>query len=705
MRIGWRSRFLCAGWLTGLAFVSGCKGGDSSHLQPVVRIGEQRGEIKATVGDETRYVLSEIRRGPFMFATETEFPRSGPLVLERSVPPVFSAEDRLVVAARGLGAGGRWVDLAAQVVPLAAPENGGGKVTLVLDTAAELAGRRTKVMASAWVPHPGGRSIDRSRPIEVPPGAILEVGGGFPAAGRGQGDVRFTVSVCRANECQPVLDETVGGASAAWSDWRVQLDDFAGETVTCVFETTLRSPDEKAFSLAVWSRPVMYAPKPVRRARPNVILLSIDTLGADHLSTYGSARDTAPMLGKWFEEDGVVFDHLVAAATTTGPSHMTIFTSLVPTVHGVTKRPAVRSPAPITLAEVLRRHGYATAAVTENGPLHAGWGFSRGFDSYVENKSADVMLPEGHVAATLGRAERWLRRNGDRPFFLFLHTFEVHYPYAPPARYAALFGGSQRRPGLPPEYSDVLYDREIRHVDDQMDRFLTKLEASRALERTIVIVTSDHGEEFLEHGLIGHGVNLHPEVLRVPLLVRGPGIRGGRRIASPVGHSDIMPTILELIGLPPADVTMGRSLAPLLAGAVETVEDVPLYSEAWYATAMGPQGKTFKVEQPRIAVRLGNRKLVRINDDGGFAYRYYHLSNDPQEHTDVYLEHADEVADLQRLLARYEPSMNGVRRGAEAARRRFDESAGQTAARGDEAGGIDVDPAVREKLRALGYVE
>jgi arylsulfatase A-like enzyme len=684
----------------GLLLTGSCRSHEvDGQLEPVVRIGEERGEISASIGDETRYVLSGLPRAILLMGASFDVPADGELSIHRVLSPRLLGADRVVVQARATVDSRTWSDL-----PLAiAPVSRAGRresVDIRLDFPPEMRGRQVRLHGVAWVPRPAEGTREVGPPMTVPKAAVVEVGGGILDPGRAQGDVRFSVEVCERDACAEVLSETVAGASGRWSDWRIALDRYAGKEITLAFETELLGGSTDSYSMAVWSRPTVYAPR-ADPDRTNVILLSIDTLRADHLSTYGYERDTAPKLRSWFDSDGVVFDNTVAAATTTGPSHMTMFTSVTPTVHGIAEQPGVGSPPPITLAEVLRSRGYATGAITEDGPLHAQWGFSRGFDSYAENKSADVMLPEGHVAATFAKAEAWLRRQANKPFFLFLHTFEVHYPYTPPARYAALFGNPERPAGLPADYAPELYDREIRYVDDQFDSFLRKLQGAGLLDRTIVIVTSDHGEEFLEHGFIGHGGNLHPEVLHVPFLVRGPGIRGGRRIAAPVAHTDLMPTVLALLGIDSPAVMMGRSLADVLRGESSELAAAPLYSEAWYPVAMLAKGRTRRLEPPSISVRRGDRKLIRSNRQGGagYSYRYYELAADPHEEKDLYGADPGAAADLEELLATYEPQMNEVRRRSAAARSRFSEGDA------DRAGQVEVDPAVREKLRALGYVE
>jgi len=679
-----------------LALVA-CDNPGSARLRPVARLGGEGGEVSAAIGDETRDVFSGISRAPLVIGLSYVVPAQGDLVVPRVLPPRLAAASKVVVTARASVDDRSWIEIPPTI---ASVRSRGARRSIEMRLAIPEAwrGREVKVHAIGWAPPTGRRRRQRSEPMVIPRGAVLELGGGVLEPGIDRGGVEFAVSACLGQDCRGLLRKRVDDDSREWDDWRIDLADYAGKSVEFLFETEFVDESSIEPLFAVWSRPLLLVPGAADLAQPNVILLSIDTLRADHLTSYGYVRDTAPKLRLWFEEQGVMFENVVAAATTTGPSHMTMLTSVTPTVHGIARRPGVGRPAPITLAERMRLRGYATAAVTEDGPLHAGWGFSRGFDSYAENKSADVMLPEGHVVATFDKAEKWLRRNTDRPFFLFVHTFEVHYPYTPPARYTAFFSGGSHAPGLPPDYAPVLYDREIRYVDDQLDRFMKKLDSAGLLASTVFIVTSDHGEEFLEHGAIGHGAYLHPEALRVPLFFRGPGIEKGRRVADPVGLADLVPTILDLIGAPQPDVSMGRNLAPLLRGEVARVAEAPIYSEAWYETAMAAGGTTHKVEQPSIAVRQGRRKLVRLNRGGRFSYQYFDLGEDPDERVDLYPTRPGAVTDLRDLLASYEPLMSGIRRRCALSRARF----GAVEVEPEQ---VEVDPAVEEKLRALGYVE
>jgi arylsulfatase A-like enzyme len=338
----------------------------------------------------------------------------------------------------------------------------------------------------------------------------------------------------------------------------------------------------------------------------------------------------------------------------------------------------------VTLAEALRDHGFETAAATENAALDVRTGMGRGFNSYAENKRQDLSVAEGHIDETLATGLRWIERHRDRRFFLFLHTYQTHYPYTPPERYADLFAeppaGFEPHPSLPEDRAPALYDREIRHVDDELRRFFGALAELALLDETLLVVTSDHGEGFLEHGIYGHGRTLHGEVLNVPLLLRGPGIPRGLRVAEPVAHVDLMPTLLELAGIPIPPSLMGRSLVPLLRGE-RGGAPVPVYSEA----------REQSYPEPSLSVRVGDRKLIRMRTPTGDRHLYFDLAADPGERRNLYAETGAEARDLAALLDAYAPDVTS--RGA------------ALRDNGGSAEALGVDPERLEKLRALGYVE
>ncbi|MEE9608780.1 MAG: sulfatase, partial [Myxococcota bacterium] len=498
------------------------------------------GHASATIADRTRYVLFTHPYQVLVYRRMLAAPPDRRLRLDVPLGSSFPGADRLVLLTRQRAArsDGPWSTLPPLLGRVRQLE-GARQVDIELELPPGFVEPRVELIVAAYRPPDRLRTRYLTPEVEIPPGAALEFGMGVLDPAALQGPVRFSVSACDGPACAPVFGETLDPAAdpaPAWQDRRVPLAALAGERRALLFETQHLAASPEAFSLPVWSDPTLLAPAGATARRPNVILVSIDTLRADHLAAYGYPRSTSPFLDTGLSELGVVFENVVAAATTTDPSHMTMFTSLPPSLHGATA--AVRSldvPV-ITLAEAFRAGGFATAAFTENGPLDYNRGFGRGFGEYLENKSPYIMAPLGQIDRTLGHARRWLERSRDRPFFLFVHTFQVHSPYAPPEAYRTLFNDASEeappvsaRAGRDPQVEDLVrnYDREIRYVDDELRAFFEWLGDEGLLENSFFIVTSDHGEGFYEHGSLGHGALPHEELLGVPLILVGPGVTPG----------------------------------------------------------------------------------------------------------------------------------------------------------------------------------
>ncbi len=434
-----------------------------------------------------------------------------------------------------------------------------------------------------------------------------------------------------------------------------------------------------------------------------VLLISIDTLRADHLGLYGYQRDTSPRLdsraGEW-----VRFSQALSHTPKTAPSHMTMLTGLMPGAHGVENwkegRGRSLSPGIPTLAERLSESGFATAALTEGGNVAAALGFDRGFGLHHEGRDA---LHE-HLEA----AAAWFAEHRGARRFLFLHTYAVHDPYLPSPSAAQLFtdpaytGGIvsdravlEERAGdadwlsLQQEFwktvdgrdpSDVrhlrdLYDAGIRTTDDAIGRFLDRLERAGDLDDLLVVVTSDHGEAFGEHGLFLHET-LFSENVRVPLLIRLPGGYGGGRVQDqPVGHVDLVPTLLDALEVDEAPMRpMGLSFWPALADP-ET-EVAPRRVVGDYAPGDGTS-----VNQQ--AVREGPWRLVSLPVKGRTLL--FDWSADPGEQSDL-SEHRPKVVERMRGRLALEQSLIRARRAEE-----------------ERGRPVLLDDATRLQLDALGY--
>jgi len=336
---------------------------------------------------------------------------------------------------------------------------------------------------------------------------------------------------------------------------------------------------------------------------PNLVIVSIDTLRADRLSSYGNPRPTSPRIDRLADE-GVMFENAFSHSPKTAASHMTLMTGLYPEAHRVRNRLTggemwlgrLSSDIP-TLAEILAAAGYKTHGRNGGGNMHGEIGFARGFESYSQPREAGA----NGVFHSAIRQLRALSTEPE-PFFLFVHTYQVHSPYLPPERYRDLFvdptydgGITTRLPqltgGAGAQFGNIhrafwsrvdrdsdadrqhlldLYDACIRFTDDKIGLLLDKIEAFGLAETTLVVVLSDHGEEFGEHDGFEHNA-LWDEILRVPLVIRVPqSIRPGwqaKRIAASVGLIDVLPTLLEIMGVPVPGHLPGPSLIPLVETA------------------------------------------------------------------------------------------------------------------------------------------
>ncbi|MBW1685828.1 MAG: sulfatase [Deltaproteobacteria bacterium] len=651
-----------------------------------------------SIADETRFVLRAPPDGAMLWQQEARVGVDGVLRIERPLPPPFDRASKILGTVH-LATADESVALPRRVMKTR-HRPGGNALALALEVPPELVGSETLSVTVSGVGI-GATSFSRyeTRPVRIPDGARLDFGIGVFEPEIGHDPVEFELSACAGNDCESLFSETLDPSDPeqrGWHDRRLSLTALAGQTRRFAFGARrLRASAE--FSIPVWANPTLYAPSPRGADQVNVILLSIDTLRADHLTSYGYRHDTAPFIEERFGRGGTLFEECTASTPVTAPSHMTLFTSLQPMTHGVTDGLKVLSKAIRTLPELIRARRIDTAAFTENGWVSVHQGFARGFNSFSENKSPEIMVPEGEVDATFAQAKRWLENNHDKRFFLFLHTYQVHAPYAPPERYADLFAEHDGRSIDEHSPTHVQYranyDREIRYVDDELRSLFATLETLGLDRTTVFVLTSDHGEEFLEHGLLYHGGNLYEESVRVPLMFTGPGIAAGRRIATHVGHKHLMPTILELFGIAPPEGREQRGLlGPMLGREQEALASEPVFSEAWvtFQPGLGPRGRRF--DPPSFSVRLGSRKLTRHRQGSGHRYEFYDLARDPLEQHDLFPSRGSEAQDLVALIERYQEEREQERR----------------ALLGEEAEASpapQLDAEREEKLKALGYIE
>lgn len=316
-----------------------------------------------------------------------------------------------------------------------------------------------------------------------------------------------------------------------------------------------------------------------RNEPKNLIFISIDTLRADHLSCYGYAQSTSPRIDA-FAKTGVVFRNATSPSSWTIPSHLTMFTGLSPATHGYIDYEIFRrlNSNAETMANVFARNGYKTGAFTGGGFVGTRHGIDIGFQTFETHGT--------RFENNLKAAGEWLDGVGQQPFFLFLHGFNVHWPYGPPVQYRNRFiegyegdySLEKFKPDLPqPSDADVKlvvsqYDSEIAYVDDLLGDFLDQLKSRGILQDTLVVITSDHGEEFYEHGGRDHIQTLYRELLHVPWIMFGPSIPAAVKWDH-VGTIDLLPTILELFSLKTEATLQGKSRATMIAQEKEPLDD------------------------------------------------------------------------------------------------------------------------------------
>jgi choline-sulfatase len=392
--------------------------------------------------------------------------------------------------------------------------------------------------------------------------------------------------------------------------------------------------------------------------RPNLLLVTIDTLRADHLGCYGYRAAATPALDA-LSARGVRFRTAVAHVPLTGPSHASILTSRTPLGHGVRDNGGYVLPAAVrSVAEDLKLAGYRTAAFVSGFPLKRRFGLDRGFDTY------DDQLPRGkdarrtaYVERTADRtteaALRWLEKAplpaaSTAPFFLWVHYYDPHAPYEAPAEFTA-------RAASP-------YDGEIAFVDAQLARLLRR--AEQGPTPTLVLVTADHGESLGEHGEDTHGIFLYDSTLRVPLLLAGPGVPSGRVVETVARGIDVAPTLLDYAGLTARGME-GRSLRSAASGA--ELEDAPAYAESLHSQLQYGWA-------PLHAWRTARYKLIEAPRP-----ELYDLQSDGQESQDLSARDPARLegmrGELRKLMATTAPSAAG-----------------------------EVDPETAQRLAALGYV-
>jgi arylsulfatase A-like enzyme len=303
------------------------------------------------------------------------------------------------------------------------------------------------------------------------------------------------------------------------------------------------------------------------KPRPNILLVTVDTLRANRLGCYGGTAVPTPNIDR-LAERGTLFARAFAPTPLTLPSHATILLGMTPLAHGVHDNiDFVVRPEHTTLAEILKANGYQTAAVVSASPLDSRFGLAQGFDLYDDTfmapGSPKTSPAEQKAEVTVDKALRWLRSAANGPWFLWIHIWDPHSEYAPPEPFRT-------------QYKDRLYDGEVAYTDLALGRLFRHLEENQLAERTLTVLTADHGEGLGDHEERTHGYLVHNATIWVPLIVAAPGLQT-RQYLGPVTHSDIVPTLLDVLGIAPPPGVQGRSLRAALAG--KSVPPAKIYIE------------------------------------------------------------------------------------------------------------------------------
>lgn len=397
--------------------------------------------------------------------------------------------------------------------------------------------------------------------------------------------------------------------------------------------------------------------------RPNLVLVVVDALRADRLSAYGAAAAGSPEIARWAAQ-GVVFEHVLAQSSWTKSSMASLLTSRWPRGHGVLDPDDGLGDAARTIAELLREAGWRTYAVQSNGWLEEAFGFEQGFERYLfprgGGSDAERNRSWPHADNVYREAERLIdAQDPAQPFFLYLHFMDVH-EYAAPADVARPRDGAQGE-----------YAAAITWVDEVLARLGERLDRRGLLSHSVLLLASDHAEAFGENGAFGHARNVFTPVLRVPLVLRLPFAMEPTRVAAQVRNLDVAPTLLDLAGLPPSPDFEGTSLLPLLAdaGAADRPSHASL-GALLYADAKRQE-----------ALCDGAWSFVRDLAPGGREW-LFDRRVDPEENVDLSALEPGQAARLRAQL---------------------DAGFGRAPAAGALRPEVRIDPALAERLRALGY--
>ena len=463
-------------------------------------------------------------------------------------------------------------------------------------------------------------------------------------------------------------------------------------------------------------------------APPNVLLITVDAMRPDHMSAYGYSRDTTPNI-RQLAQEGILFRQAFANSCWTRASVASMFTSLYPSSHGVNDIGSGLPASLTTLPETMKAGGYATGIFSANAFVSPVFGYGQGVDRFYYKEVSifnELILghmfrplrkyhpllaklyaqmeqgtfPFGRKADPKAQAPRvnaafleWVRGLNGRPFFAYFHYMEAHTPYSLPALYQQKFLGTGHGPvetreplnesfrpfakaePLPPDrYENLVsqYDGGIAYVDAGLGELFRQMKGMGLYDRTVILITADHGEEFYDHEGWGHGKSLFEELIHVPLVARGPGFPAGQVREEVVRHLDLLPTIVEIGGGQVPSAAAGTSWLARARDPKISSEPLPVYTEVYHGSSEAQ------------AVRAEGFKLIRVKVQSKQARMLFDLTSDPKERSPIDPDQHPMGPRLSRMLESFQSQ----------ARRR--------AVRPER---VEVDQGTRDRLRSLGYVQ
>jgi arylsulfatase A-like enzyme len=540
-----------------------------------------------------------------------------------------------------------------------------------------------------------------SIPIKLPNHCILEFGYGFLGETNFKNEnAKFTINIKSKYRSQEIFSYTGNPKSLnEFKHKKIYLDKFAGEKIILEFITqSFNIKDNSYKTIPVWINPILYNYK--ANMNPNVILISIDTLRADHLGCYGYHRNTTPNIDL-LSKDSVLFENAYSTTSWTLPAHISLLTSLYTNKHKTYSLLQKIDPKIPLLSNYLRKNQYYTAAITGGGFVGYYYGFAKGFDTFKDFKAAgDLSIRDDEAELLYKLASQWLEENKNKKFFLFLHTYQPHDPYLLPSHIKKAFVNENDK------WQEIFFSRLLINKDryeisfseqdkeniinlyDSEEYFvgplLKKLKELNVFDNTLIIILSDHGEEFYDHHAWIHGHSLYNELTKIPLIIKFPNnLFKNTRVENPVRMIDIMPTILDYLNLNYKSTKLdGKSLLQIIRHKTSLSRTffVDLaFDKNNYPSIIGAYTGNYKLIA-NIEVRSPFVEKILYDN---FFVELYDLEKDPLEKNNL-AKYQNYNKIINRILPNIQTYISEIKI--------------------ENATEVKINPELYERLKALGYI-